>query len=179
MNWPAYIAIAVIHQPAELLAQRDHDVRHARGDQAGVVGLDLVVDCPGAVVELGMARVGRSDAVTEILAPRIVGHPQRIAAVGEVDPRLPLRHVQPVLLQRAEERHLHVQVVLAEGVIDERVAERRHLVCGHDLPVASLGGRAPRYADDLPDPAGLHLVAVLPDRQTAELLAADRRQQPG
>ena len=67
------------------------------------------------VLNLRVARVGRGDAGAQVVAARAVGVPERVAAVGEVDARLADRHVQAVLLQRPQERHLDVDVVLAEA----------------------------------------------------------------
>ena len=116
--------VAVVHQPSELLAQLDRHVRHARRDQAGVVRFDLVVDIVGMLVELRMSRIGRRDAAAQVVASRSIGVPQRIATVGEIDPRLTNRNVPAVHLQRAQERHLDIDVVLVELVDHLRLPRR-------------------------------------------------------
>ncbi len=44
-------AVAVVHHAAELLAHFDRKLRQARRDEARVIGLDLVINVIGALVE--------------------------------------------------------------------------------------------------------------------------------
>ena len=162
--------VAVVHQPAELLAHVDGHLRLARRDEARVVGLDLVINVVGALVELGMAGVGRGDAGAEVLAPGVVGAPEGVPAVGGVQAGLANRRVQSVLLERAQEGHLHVDVILLERVVDQLGLPDGHLVGRDDLVLElELGGRAPGSRRHLAHPAGLHLVPVFRQREAAEL----------
>ena len=54
--------------------------------------------------------------------PAALAHPERIAAVGEIDARLADRDIVAVLLHRPQEGHLDVEIVLAEGVVDQVLA---------------------------------------------------------
>ncbi len=169
--------VAIVHQPPEFLAQLDRHIRHPRRDQAGVIRLDLIVDVVGVLVELGMPRIGWSDAAPQVIATRLVGVPERIATVGEIDACLANRDVESVHLQRPQERHFHVDVVLLE-LVDQGGFPFRHLICRNDNAfVAEFGGPAPANAGHLADPSRFHLVDVFRDR---DLPGAVRpRRQPG
>ena len=80
---------------------------------------------------------------------------------GEGDAALALRDAEPVLLQELEEGHLHIEVVLVERTVEELLLPGPELVVGDDLVAEpELRGPAPGDAGDLPEPAGLHPVAV-------------------
>ncbi len=55
--------VAVVHQPAELLAQRDCRVGQARGNQTGEVRFDLVIDVVRVMVVIRMSGIGGHDSV--------------------------------------------------------------------------------------------------------------------
>ena len=76
-------SVAVVHDPAELLAERDDLVETAWRDESGEVGLDLVVDVVRAGVELRMPAVGRRDAATERVASARVRMPESVLGIGE------------------------------------------------------------------------------------------------
>ena len=100
--------------------------------------------------------------------------PKGILAVRKIDPRLTYRDVQTMLLHRAQERHLDVQVVLTERVVDHVGRPFRHVAFGNNpSAISELRRRAPAYAGDLPDPSALHLVAVLFDGNLAVRLPVD------
>jgi hypothetical protein len=116
-----------------------------------------------------MTAVRRRDALAEVGAPGAIGAPERVLAVREVNARLADRGVEAVQLQRAEEGHLDVEVILTERVVDHRWLPDRHLVGWDDLVLPfELGGCAPRHAGNLSDPAAFYLVAVLLHRQPAK-----------
>ena len=118
----------------------------------------------------GWLESGGAMPLAEVGAAGGVGDPQPVLAVREIDPGLPDRNVKPVLFQRPQERHLDVEIVLVEGLVDQVLRERRHLLGRHDGLELALGRRAPRDTDDLADPAGFHFVQVLLRRQTPELV---------
>ena len=165
---PRIQAIPVVHQAAELLTHLDGNLRQPRPDQTRVISLDLVVNVVGAFVEPGMPGVRGGDARAQVLAPGVVRAPERVAAVREIQARLANGGVEAVLLERAQESHLHIDVVLLEGVVDQGRLPDRDLVQGDDLILElELGRRAPRNAGHLAHPTGLHFVAVFRQGETA------------
>ena len=152
-------AVAIVHQPAELFAERDGHIRQPGRDDAGEVGFDLVVNVVAVRRKLRMTAVGRGDAFAEVLPAGLVGAPKRIAAVGEVNARLPDGGIEAVLFERPQERHLDVTVVIVV-LVDHLRFPRRHLVFGDDFALdLELGGLPPTDADHLAEPRAFHLVA--------------------
>ena len=94
------------------------------------------------VVERGVARVRRGDPLAEQVAAGLVGVPERVVAVGEVDARLAGRGAQAVLLERPQERHLDVDVVLVE-LVDRLGLPLGHLV-GRERSRPGSGTRSAR-----------------------------------
>ena len=155
--------VAVVHQPSELLSQLDSHIRHAGRDQPGEVGFNLVVNVIGVRIELRVPRIGRRNSVAEVLAAKLVGVPEPVAAVGEVDARLANGDVQAVEFHRTQEGHLNVDVVLPILIHHLRFPDR-NLFFGDDHALElEFRWCAPTDPHHLADPAGRHLVAVLLD----------------
>ena len=170
-------AVAVVHQPSEDVAEADRLLRAARRDDAGVVRLDLVVDVVRALVEPRMRTVGRRDAAPKVVPSGAVRAPELVLGVREVDAGLPDGRVEAMVLQRLQEGHLHVEVVVAVRHAEREVARPlRHLVRGDDrvFPL-ELRRLAPRHAHHLPHPRGLHLVAVVVKRERPHRIRTRRR----
>ena len=113
------------------------------------------------LVEMRMSRIGRSNPRSQIVPSRPIGVPQWIPAVRKINPRLTNRNIPAVLLQTAEERHLHVQIVLVK-LVDHLRLPGRHLVLRNDPPhVPKFRWAAPANPRHLPDPCRLHLIPIL------------------
>ncbi|MCX6903128.1 MAG: hypothetical protein NTW03_06540, partial [Verrucomicrobia bacterium] len=165
---PGIDAIAVIHQPPKLFAQVNGGLHHPGRNQARIIRLDLVINVVGTLVELGMAGIGRGDAAPQVVAPSLVGAPKWVAGIGKIKAGLAHGAVKAVLLHRPQKGHLHIKVILAEGVVNHLRLPLGHLILGDDLiPPFEFSGRTPGDPGDLPDPCSLHLVAVFLDRQAA------------
>ncbi len=112
-----------------------------------------------------MAALRRHDPLPEVLPRRHVRVPETIPAVPEVRAGLPVRGTGPVRLQRLEERHLDVDVVLVNAVGDELrlpLPQRP----GDWLPIRlELVDRAVAHADHLPGPTPTQAIAEGLDRQ--------------
>jgi len=176
---PRIHAVAVVHQAAELFPHLNGKLRQAGRDQPRVIRLDLVINVIRALVELRVAGIRRRDAGAQIIPAGPVRAPERVAAVGKIQTRLPNGNVQAVLFERAQERHLDVEIILAERVVNHRGLPNRDLVGGDDsIPELELRRGAPRHPRDLPDPAGFHLVPVFRQRQAAKFRRLLRRGQP-
>ena len=117
-------------------------------------------------MEAGMSAPGRGDSAAKIVAGVGVCTPETVTGVGELDSGLARGDVEPLPDQDVEEGHLHVDVVLREGVVYHLRLPRRHLLvqdgCTDRL---ELRRRAVGDAGGLSEPRTRHLVAVVLHRK--------------
>ena len=150
-------AVPVVHHPAHAVGVVVGGLGQARAHEADEVRLDLEVDVVGVHVEVGMARHRGLDPLVEVAPRARVGVPQAVLRVPEHLAVLLGRGVEADPVHHLGERHLDVEVVLVDRVLDH-VGRPLELALD-DLPVRPELGRRPEGdADHLPGPAAADLV---------------------
>ena len=76
-------AVAVVHDVSRAVAELRGRVGHARGHEPREIGFDLEVEVVGMGVVEPVPRLGRADAVEDVVACGLVGMPQDVAGIGE------------------------------------------------------------------------------------------------
>ena len=154
---PAVETVAVVHHPAHPVGVLVRLLGQTRGHEADEVRLDLEVDVVGVDVVLRVTGHRGLDAPVQVAPSAGVGVPQLVLRVAE--------HVAVLLgggleadgVHHLGERHLHVEVVLVDRVLDH--LRRPRQLAFDDLPVGlELGRRPEGHPDHLARPAASDLV---------------------
>ena len=153
-------SVPVVHDPSERLAEIDRRLRHSGREDAGEIRLDLIIYVVRRGMKRGMRTRRSGDSVPQVVPRVMVRAPETVPAVGEVNARLTRTDSHAILEHRRHERHLDVEIVLIERLVDQRRIPYRHrrLVDELSLPL-ELGRTAVGDADGLTDPRALHPVA--------------------
>ena len=109
-------AVAIVHHPAHPVAVLDHLAREARAHQPDKVGLNLKIDVIGVKVVFRVARPRGFDALIERAARPGVGMPETILRHAKRVAELLAGRLQVNIVHHLREGHLHVKVVLPDGV---------------------------------------------------------------
>jgi hypothetical protein len=139
--------VPIIHQPSEDFPKRQHLVGHAGSDQAGEIGLDLIINVIGVFVVFRVARVGGGDPLAQVVSSVKIGVPEVVSAVGEVNSRLANRDIEPVFFKSLQKGHLDIDVILVV-LVDVFGFPLRELVGRDDGPIVlnSVGAPQPTPA---------------------------------
>ena len=160
---PAVDAVAVVHDVAHPEGEVHRRRRLSRGHQADEVRLDLPVDVV-ALSGVGPVPRGRRGEP----APQVVPRREVRVVEGELRGREGLTQgaptrVHPVLSEGLHEGHLHVEVVLGVGAVDElrgpggqEVEGDRLSLEGH-VEIRRLTIALVKVGEELPDVAGIEL----------------------
>ena len=107
-----------------------------------------------------MARIRRRNVGAEIRTSAEVRVPERVFAVGKIDPRLTNRDVKAVFFHGAQERHLDIQVVLTKCVVDHSRPIPEARFPNHAVAPSEFRRGFQQTPAICSDPAALHLVAI-------------------
>ena len=169
-------SVAVVHYAPELLAELHRTPGHAWNEDAGEVGLDLVVDVVRRPMILRMGRRWRGDAASQVVARVRISAPETVARICEVYSRLADANIDAPRIERVDESHLDVEVVLAERLVYKLGLPDRQLIPIEELAVFPELGRPPvGDANGLANPSASHLVAVFGNGNGAHLLATYKK----
>ena len=169
-------SVAVVHDAPKLLAELHRAPRHAGDEDSGEVGFDLVVDVVRRPMVLRMRRRWRGDAASQVVARVRIRAPKTVARICEVYSRLADANIDAARIERVDESHLDVEVVLAERLVYKLGLPDRQLIPVKELAVLpKLGWPSVCDADGLANPSACHLVAVFGNGNGARLHAAHKK----